>query len=98
MVEQREHGRRDLGGLLVAMAQHTVEHGLLAAVSELPDDELEQALRDAVAHHVLVADAGKLELRKRGQNVGWPVEPEDTAMKSQLSSRPPRQSCASGWR
>ena len=28
-----------------------------AAVSELPDDELEQALRDAVAHHVLVADA-----------------------------------------
>ena len=43
---------------LAAVAGRRVEHGLLAAVSELPDDELEQALRDAVAHHVLVADAG----------------------------------------
>ena len=29
---------------------------------------------------------------------GVPVEPEDTATKSQLSSRPPRHSRASGWR
>ena len=42
---------------LAAVAGRRVEHDLLAAVSQLPDDELEQALRDAVAHHVLVADA-----------------------------------------
>src|SRR6185437_5988641 len=42
---------------LAAVAGRRVEHGLLAAVSELPDDELDQALRDAVTHHVLVADA-----------------------------------------
>ena len=39
---------------LAAVAGRRVEHELLAAVSELPDDELEQALRDAVTHHVLV--------------------------------------------
>ena len=38
---------------LAAVAGRRVEHDLLAAVSQLPDDELEQALRDAVAHHVL---------------------------------------------
>ncbi len=43
---------------LAAVAGRRVEHGLLAAVSELTDDELEQALRDAVTHHVLVADTG----------------------------------------
>jgi DNA-binding CsgD family transcriptional regulator/tetratricopeptide (TPR) repeat protein len=43
---------------LAAVAGRRVEHGLLAAVSELSDDELEQALRDAVTHHVLVADTG----------------------------------------
>jgi hypothetical protein len=42
---------------LAAVAGRRVEHDLLAAVSQLPDDELDQALRDAVAHHVLVADA-----------------------------------------
>src|SRR6185437_14099151 len=42
---------------LAAVAGRRVEHDLLAAVSQLPDDELEQALRDAVTHHVLVADA-----------------------------------------
>ena len=34
--------------------------------------------------------------RKRGQKVGSPVEPEDTAIMSQLSSRPSRQRSASG--
>ena len=42
---------------LAAVAGRRVEHDLLAAVSQLPDDELDQALRDAVTHHVLVADA-----------------------------------------
>jgi DNA-binding CsgD family transcriptional regulator/tetratricopeptide (TPR) repeat protein len=43
---------------LAAVAGRRVAHDQLAAVSGLPDDELEQALRDAVAHHVLVADTG----------------------------------------
>ena len=42
---------------LAAVAGRRIEHDLLAAVSQLPDDELDQALRDAVTHHVLVADA-----------------------------------------
>ena len=42
---------------LAAVAGRRVEHDLLATVSQLPDDELDQALRDAVTHHVLVADA-----------------------------------------
>lgn len=43
---------------LAAVAGRRVVHAQLAAVSGLPDDELELALRDAVAHHVLVADTG----------------------------------------
>jgi len=43
---------------LAAVAGRRVEHGLLAAVAELPEDDLEQALRDAVTHHVLVTDTG----------------------------------------
>ena len=33
---------------------------------------------------------------ERGQKVGCPVDPEDTAIMSQPSSRPPRHSSASG--
>lgn len=39
---------------IAAVAGRRVRHDRLAAVSGLPDDELEQALRDAVTHHVLV--------------------------------------------
>ncbi|HEY0813811.1 MAG TPA: AAA family ATPase [Pseudonocardia sp.] len=45
---------------LAAVAGRRVPHEQLAAVSGLPDDELEQALRDAVAHHVLVPDTGSV--------------------------------------
>lgn len=41
---------------LAAVGGRRVTHGSLAAVADLPDPELEQALREAVAHHVLVAD------------------------------------------
>ena len=43
---------------LAAVAGRRVRHERLAAVSGLADDELEQALREAVAHHVLVPEAG----------------------------------------
>ncbi|GEL16313.1 helix-turn-helix transcriptional regulator [Pseudonocardia asaccharolytica] len=42
---------------LAAVAGRRVRHDRLAAVSGLGTDELEQALRDAVAHHVLVPDS-----------------------------------------
>jgi predicted ATPase len=45
---------------LAAVAGRRVAHDQLAAVSGMPDHELEQALRDAVAHHVLVADASSI--------------------------------------
>ncbi|WP_433556899.1 helix-turn-helix transcriptional regulator [Pseudonocardia xinjiangensis] len=41
---------------IASVAGRRVTHQRLAAVSGLPVDELEQALREAVAHHVLVAD------------------------------------------
>jgi DNA-binding CsgD family transcriptional regulator/tetratricopeptide (TPR) repeat protein len=41
---------------IAAVSGRKVRHEVLAAVSDLGDDELEQALRDAVAHHVLVPD------------------------------------------
>ena len=41
---------------LAAAAGRRVVHDQLAAVSGMADDELEQALRDAVTHHVLVVD------------------------------------------
>ncbi|GAA5130053.1 helix-turn-helix transcriptional regulator [Pseudonocardia adelaidensis] len=40
---------------IASVAGRRVSHRGLAAVSGLPDDDLEQALREAVAHHVLVA-------------------------------------------
>ena len=40
---------------IASVAGRRVSHSRLAAVSGLPVDELEQALREAVAHHVLVA-------------------------------------------
>ncbi|OZM80477.1 LuxR family transcriptional regulator [Pseudonocardia sp. MH-G8] len=40
---------------IASVAGRRVSHPRLAAVSGLPVDELEQALREAVAHHVLVA-------------------------------------------
>ncbi|OLT11493.1 hypothetical protein BJF78_04875 [Pseudonocardia sp. CNS-139] len=40
---------------IASVAGRRVRHDGLAAVSGLPVDELEQALREAVAHHVLVA-------------------------------------------
>ncbi|MFC5992640.1 AAA family ATPase [Pseudonocardia hispaniensis] len=42
---------------LAAVAGRRVRHDRLAAVAGLGTDELEQALRDAVAHHVLVPDS-----------------------------------------
>jgi DNA-binding CsgD family transcriptional regulator/tetratricopeptide (TPR) repeat protein len=42
---------------IASVAGKRVRHDRLAAVSGLPVDELEQALREAVAHHVLVAAA-----------------------------------------
>ena len=39
---------------IASVAGRRVRHDRLAAVSALSDDELEQALRDAVTHHVLV--------------------------------------------
>jgi DNA-binding CsgD family transcriptional regulator len=42
---------------IASVAGRRVNHGRLAAVSGLPVDELEHALREAVAHHVLVAAA-----------------------------------------
>ena len=41
---------------IAAVSGRKVRHEQLAAVSDLGDDELEQALRDAVAQHVLVPD------------------------------------------
>jgi DNA-binding CsgD family transcriptional regulator/tetratricopeptide (TPR) repeat protein len=40
---------------IASVAGRRVSHRRLAAVSGMPDDDLEQALREAVAHHVLVA-------------------------------------------
>ncbi|HEY4418599.1 MAG TPA: AAA family ATPase, partial [Pseudonocardia sp.] len=40
---------------IASVAGRRVDHGRLSAVSGLAVDELEQALREAVAHHVLVA-------------------------------------------
>jgi DNA-binding CsgD family transcriptional regulator/tetratricopeptide (TPR) repeat protein len=42
---------------IASVAGRRVSHARLAAVSGLPVDELEHALREAVAHHVLVAAA-----------------------------------------
>ncbi|WP_406300675.1 AAA family ATPase [Embleya sp. NBC_00888] len=41
-----------------AVAGRRVEHGLLRDAVELPDDELEAALREAVGRHLLVAGEG----------------------------------------
>jgi DNA-binding CsgD family transcriptional regulator/tetratricopeptide (TPR) repeat protein len=44
---------------IASVAGRRVNHDRLAAVSGLPVDELEQALREAVAHHVLVTAAAE---------------------------------------
>ncbi|MDN5859235.1 MAG: AAA family ATPase, partial [Pseudonocardia sp.] len=41
---------------IAAVSGRRVRHEVLAAVSDLGEDELEQALREAVTHHVLVPD------------------------------------------
>ena len=50
---------------IAAVSGRKVRHEVLAAVSDLGDDELEQALRDAVAHHVLVPDRERAPPRAR---------------------------------
>jgi DNA-binding CsgD family transcriptional regulator/tetratricopeptide (TPR) repeat protein len=44
---------------IASVAGRRVQHDRLAVVSGLPVDELEQALREAVTHHVLVAAGGE---------------------------------------
>ncbi len=44
---------------IASVSGRRVRHDRLAAVSGLPDDELDQALRDAVTHHVLVPETGE---------------------------------------
>lgn len=41
---------------VAAVAGRTVDHGLLAAVAGLPEDELAQALEEAVSRHMIVQD------------------------------------------
>jgi DNA-binding CsgD family transcriptional regulator len=48
---------------VAAVAGRTVDHRLLAAVSELPERALVGALRDAVANHVLVSDGLRYAFR-----------------------------------
>jgi DNA-binding CsgD family transcriptional regulator/tetratricopeptide (TPR) repeat protein len=43
---------------IASVSGRRVRHDRLSAVTGLPDDELEQALRDAVTHHVLVPETG----------------------------------------
>jgi len=43
---------------VAAVAGRRVSHSLLQAATGMPDAELEEALREAVTHHVLVADGG----------------------------------------
>ena len=65
---------------------------LLAAVSELPDDELEQALRDAVTHHVLVADTGRRRcLRVPARAAARGDLHRAAARRAQQAARPLRQ-------
>jgi DNA-binding CsgD family transcriptional regulator/tetratricopeptide (TPR) repeat protein len=53
---------RDVVGI-AAVAGRIVDHRLLAAVARLPDRELVDALRHAVAHHVLVSDGLRYTFR-----------------------------------
>jgi DNA-binding CsgD family transcriptional regulator len=43
---------------VASVAGRRVSHSLLQAATGMPDAELEEALREAVTHHVLVADRG----------------------------------------
>ena len=48
---------------VASVAGRRVSHSLLQAASGLPDTELEEALREAVTHHVLAADGGSYAFR-----------------------------------
>ena len=48
---------------VAAVAGRRVSHSLLRAATGMPDAELEEALREAVTHHVLVADGGSYAFR-----------------------------------
>jgi ATP/maltotriose-dependent transcriptional regulator MalT len=48
---------------VAAVAGRTVDHRLLAAVSRIPEPELIAALREAVAHHVLISDGLRYAFR-----------------------------------
>jgi DNA-binding CsgD family transcriptional regulator/tetratricopeptide (TPR) repeat protein len=48
---------------VAAVAGRTVDHRLLAAVSRFPERELISALRDSVAHHVLISDGLRYTFR-----------------------------------
>jgi DNA-binding CsgD family transcriptional regulator/tetratricopeptide (TPR) repeat protein len=54
-LEQLDRGAAQVVGV-AAVAGRRVGHELLAAVTGLPDAALDEALREAVAHHVLVPD------------------------------------------
>src|SRR5207247_181065 len=41
---------------LAAVAGSSVAHALLAAAADMPEEELGQAVREAIEHHVLVQD------------------------------------------
>jgi DNA-binding CsgD family transcriptional regulator len=45
------------------VAGRRVSHSLLQAATGMPDAELEEALREAVTHHVLIADGGSYMFR-----------------------------------
>lgn len=61
-VERLSDQAREVLGV-AAVAGRTVDHRLLAAVSRLPERELISALRDAVAHHVLISDGLRYTFR-----------------------------------
>jgi DNA-binding NarL/FixJ family response regulator len=48
---------------VASVAGRRVSHSLLQAATGMPDPELEEALREAVTHHVLVAEGGSYVFR-----------------------------------
>ncbi len=61
-LEQLDHHAGDVVGV-AAVAGRRVDHEVLAAVTGLPAADLDDALREAVARHVLVVDADTYEFR-----------------------------------